>query len=58
MLDIFVQFMLSKKIDFRWNPNSNPIKLSDYDQEISKLVDTQMSQHIYLNRITKQEAVI
>jgi hypothetical protein len=58
MLDIFVHFMLSKKIDFRWNPNSNSIKLSNYDQELSKLVETQMSQHIYLNKITKQEMLV
>lgn len=55
MLDIFVNFMLSKKIDFQWSPNCNSMKLSDYEQEASKLLEIQMSQHIYLNRILKQE---
>lgn len=55
MLDMFIHFMLGKKVDFRWSLTSRSIKLRDYDEESAKLADIQISQHIYLNQIKKQE---
>lgn len=58
LLDMFVHFMLSRKIDFQWSENPSNIKLGDYDNEVSKLIAIQMSQHVYLNAIKTQPAAV
>jgi hypothetical protein len=58
VLDMFVHFMLSQEIDFQWRQNASSIKLNDYDCEVSRLVEIQMSQHVYLNQIKKQEVTV
>lgn len=50
MLDIFVNFLLSKSIKFEWDEHKVQHRILQYSDEVERIVASQMEQHIHLNQ--------
>ena len=50
MLDIFVQFLMNKSVDFKWNPNGLEHTIKHYRHEIDPIFAQNMNRHVDLNR--------
>ena len=55
MLDIFVQFILNKSVNFLWKESLLAIKEADYNQAANQILETNILHHVYLNEIKNQE---
>lgn len=55
MLDMFVNFITNRNIDFTWVSSPQPIKFKDYQHEVYCLAKKNISKHVYLNEIKRQE---
>lgn len=55
MLDMFVQFILHKTVDFKWKRTSDSIKFDDFKLAASQLIETNLLKHVNLNTIKKKE---
>lgn len=55
MLDMFVQFMINKSVDFTFKKTPESIKLLDFDSAVTPLLEANILEHVYLNEIKEQE---
>lgn len=49
MLDIFVNFITNRSVDFTWNPEKNRHRLSQYNEEVDRIVKQNKRYHVELN---------
>lgn len=52
MLDVFVQFLLSRSTDFQWHPKETNFSLSDFHEEAEELYKIHQQRHVNLNILT------
>ena len=50
MLDIFIQFLMNKSVDFKWDSNGIEHSIQNYRDEIDLIYTQNMHRHIDLNR--------
>ena len=50
MLDIFIQFLMQKRVDFKWDSNGIEHSIQNYRDEIDLIYTQNMHRHIDLNR--------
>ena len=50
MLDIFIQFLLHKSIDYHWQSSSSPHQINTYRAKITPILNENMQRHVDLNR--------
>jgi len=58
MLDMFVQFVINKSVNFTWKMTSNAIKLQTYDPEACRILETNMLHYVDLNEIKNQDVIL
>lgn len=49
ILDIFIQFLLSRTIHFQWNETRIRHSVLDYQEELDAIIEENLSRHVYLN---------
>lgn len=51
MLDIFIQFLLSRRVGFQWKEKKLKTSLTSYKEAVHDIYITNVEQHVALNRI-------
>lgn len=51
MLDIFIQFMLQRSVNFTWDPTQYTHSIAAYRDEMKTIYDKNMQQHVRVNQL-------